>query len=169
MYSFQNFTEDQIERLERFVNNDVNAVKYLALDPGKTTGACGYDKNYYLQFMYVVSEDMMVRFLNLFNYIDKCIIEDFKLYPNKAKKQIYSDFPASRVIGNVEFWTGSNGIELVKQGAHLKDTGYKFIGKKPLPKTNPMNHPMDAHVHFMYWAVTHNKINAADLLRHNNA
>lgn len=158
-------TIDEIDKFEEFVNREENPVIYLAIDPGGKNGVCGYDVKAYLSFMVTVKADDMIYFLEKFHNIKKCIIEDFTLYPDKAREQIYSDMETSRVIGRVEAWSERKKIQLIKQPAKIKPTGYKWIGKKPLSKKNPQNHSMDANVHFIYWAVRNNLIKASDLLR----
>lgn len=156
--------EFSLEHLEGVVNVELNPVTYLSIDPGKSNGVCGYDPTYRVQFMFVVPAEHINKFLKAFHCVKKVIIEDYKLYPHKLKQQVYSDMETSRVIGRVESWTEDNNIQLIKQGASIKPVGYAWIGKKPLPKSNPNGHALDAHVHFMYWAVKSHKINAADLL-----
>ena len=158
-------TEEDLGKLGSVVNEDHNPVKYLAIDPGKANGVCGYDAKYYPVFMYTVPADDMVRFLDLFKTVETCVVEGFNLYPNKAKDQFYSDMETSRVIGRVESWAELRHVTIVRQGANIKATGYKWVGTKALPKSNPRNHEMDAHIHFMYWAVRNRKINASDLIK----
>lgn len=145
----------------------VTAVKYLAIDPGKANGVCGYNAEYQLAFMFTIRDEDMLKFLDCFEAIEQCICENYTLYPNKAMKQVYSDMPTSRVIGRIEGWAARNKVTLTMQPASIKATGYAWIGKKPLPKSNPRNHEWDAHVHFMYWAVKNRKINASVLLQLN--
>jgi hypothetical protein len=158
-------TDEWLQHLNEAVNAQHNPVKYLGIDPGKSNGVCGYDEKFYLQFMLTVPSDDMTMFMHQFNNVDTCVIENFMLYPNKAKEQRYSDMETSRVIGRVETWAELKKVTLVKQGATVKKSGYAYIGKKPLPKSDPRNHELDAHVHLMYWAVSKNKIDAATLLR----
>lgn len=158
-------TDEQLASLAEAVNADMNPVKYLAIDPGKANGVCGYDAKFHLVFMYTIREEDMVKFLEVFKRVETCITESFLLFPTKTKDQIYSDMETSRVIGRVEGWAARAKVKLVMQPSSIKKTGYAWIGKKPLPKSNPKNHKMDAHVHFMFWAVKNGKINAADLLR----
>lgn len=155
----------EFDRFEGTVNAEVNPVIYLGIDPGKSNGVCGYDARHYVVFMCTVNSLDMIHFLAMFKKVEKCIIEDYLLYPDKAKQQVYSDMETSRVIGRVESWAELHHVEVIKQGASIKATGYKWIGKKALPKSNPLNHELDAHVHFMHWAIKHGKVNAADLLR----
>jgi|SRR5882724_1327340 len=156
---------NEFERFEETVNSDHNPVLYLGIDPGRANGVCGYDARYYVVFMYTINSLDMVHFLAQLKKVKKCVIEDYLLYPDKMKQQVYSDMETPRVIGRVESWAEAQNVELIKQGASIKSTGYKWIGRKPLPKSNPLNHELDGHVHFMYWAVKNGKINAADLLR----
>lgn len=158
------FTPELLNKFSSSVNAEQNPVLYLAIDPGKSNGVCCYDAKMYLTGMYTIRANNMVQFLNSFQKVKKCIIEDFKLYPNKASSQFYSTMETSRVIGRIETWSELNGIELIKQGANIKATGYKWIGKKPLPKSNKQNHELDAHVHFMYWAIKNNHIDPGNLI-----
>lgn len=155
---------ETFEKLKAVVNNEFNPIKYLAVDPGKSNGVCGYDDRYRLQFMLVVNAQDMTKFLHSFENVETCVLEDFKLYPNKSKQQAYSDMETSRVIGRIENWAELKDVKIVKQLATIKETGYKWLGKKPLPKSDKMNHGMDAHVHFMYWAIRTGKIPAAEVM-----
>lgn len=161
----EKLTPEWLEHFNEAVNTKMNPVVYLSIDPGKANGICGYDTKYYLMFMLTVQADDMVMFLDQFKQLKLCVIEDFKLYPNKTKEQIYSDMETSRVIGRAESWARHKDIALIKQPAHIKTTGYKWLGEKPLPKSNKRNHQMDAHVHFTYWGVTTGRILLEDILR----
>jgi predicted Zn-ribbon and HTH transcriptional regulator len=157
----------ELEIWKTRVNLETNPVTYLSIDPGKSNGVCGYDKKYNIVFMGTVREEDMTNFLNCFDNLAVCVVESYRLYPNKRKQQIYSDMLTSRVIGRVEGWAARKGIKLVMQPASIKPVGYAWIDKKPLPKTNPHNHEWDAHVHFMYWAISKGKIDASILLELN--
>src|ERR1044072_5935969 len=124
-------TPEYLKNLKSVVNAIENPVLYLSMDPGKHTGICGYDRKYYLQFMLNVPADNVNLFLYQFEFIRICVIEDFKLYPNKAREQIYSDMETSRVIGRTESWSEVEHVELIKQPASIKPTGYAWLGKKP--------------------------------------
>jgi hypothetical protein len=158
-------TEENLDQINSLVNNWVNPVKYLAIDPGKTNGVCGYDVHFDLMFMMAVQSIDMNLFLHQFEKVSACICESYNLYPNKIKEQIYSDMETPRVIGRIENWTEIKKVDLIMQAATVKRTGYLWIGKKPLSKSDPKNHQMDAHVHFMYWAVKNGHISARDLLK----
>lgn len=165
----ETFTPERYEHFTGIVNSEENPVTFLSADPGKLNGICGYDAKSYLQFMYTIQEEDINRFLKCFKKVKKCILEDYRIRPDKVKDHIYSDVLTLRVIGRFETWTDLGDITLVKQGASIKPTAYAWLGKKPLPKSNPKNHAMDAHAHFTYYAVRHGMINAAHLLEESNA
>lgn len=144
--------------------NGINPIKYLAIDPGKYNGVCGYDAKFGLQFMYVVSSNDLTLFLEMFKEVDTCIYEGYKLFPNKTSSQIYSDMETPRMIGRIQSWGARNDVTLIEQPSNIKKTGYAWIGKRPPSKSSNKNDPMDAHVHAVYWGVRNGKINARDLL-----
>ncbi len=159
------FDVSDLDRFAALVNNTENRITYLSIDPGKWNGACGYDSDFHLQFMYVVAADDMIQFLSAFQHVEKCIYESYRLFPNKMRQQVYSDMETPRVIGRIESWAQLSKVETIKQDPGIKITGYAWIGEKPPTKSSNKNDPMDAHVHFMYWAVRQGKIDAADLLQ----
>jgi hypothetical protein len=161
----QRLTKEYLTHLNEAVNAEANPITYLGIDPGKANGVCGYDAKYYLQFMLTVPADDMNMFVHQFNRVEKCIMEGYKLYPNKLKEQVYSDLETPRVIGRVESWAEMHQVELIIQPASIKPTGYKWLGVKPLPKSNPRNHELDGHIHFMYWAIKRGHITAESLFK----
>jgi hypothetical protein len=166
-FNGQRLTEEDFTTIHDFVNMDVNPVKYLGVDPGKANGVCGYNSQYFLAFMWTIQEDDILDFLNQFENVDTCVIENYSLYPNKAMQQVYSDMVTSRVIGRFEGWAARKEVKLVKQPANIKKVGYAWIGQKQPSKSDPQNHVKDANVHFMYWAVKSGKVDARILLELN--
>ncbi len=158
-------TPEFLERLSSVVNAPENPVLYLAIDPGKSNGVCGYDAKFYLQFMMTVHADDMVEFLEQFNQVTTIVCEDYKVFYHKAKDHAFSDLETPRVIGRIEGYAARMRVKLVKQMSNIKTTGYAFIGKKPLPKSDPKNHQLDAHVHFIFYAVKNQLIDIKTLLK----
>ncbi len=161
----QKITNSFLKGLREAVNAEENPVKYLGIDPGKANGVCGYDAKLYLVFMLTIPANDMIKFLYCFDLVEVCVVEDFLLYPNKSKYQAYSDMETSRVIGRIESWSQDKEVKLIKQKATIKEIGYKWLGKKPLPKSNPRNHEADANVHFMYWAISSGLYKAENLVK----
>lgn len=156
---------EYLAHLNKTVNAPENPIIYLGIDPGKSNGVCGYDEKFYLQFMLTIQADDMVMFLEQFHKIKVCVVEVYRVFPNKLRSHIYSNLETPRVIGRIEGWAARNQFYLEGQPSHIKSTGYKWIGQKPLPKSNPRNHEWDAHVHFMYWAIRTGRIKLESLLR----
>lgn len=157
-------TPEFLEKIHSVMNAEENPIKYLGIDPGKKNGICGYDTRYYLMFAMTVMADDMALFLHQFKNVAIAVVEDYKLFPNKAQQQLYSDMETPRVIGRIESWALHNEVEIVKQGPSIKKNGYAWIGQKEPKKSDPLNHQKDANAHFMFWAVRNGKINARDLL-----
>ena len=153
------------DSIEHVVNEPINPVKFLGIDPGKANGIVLYDGAFRLVYMMTVHADDMVRFLSQFKFVHTVIIEDYRLYPNKAHKQIYSDMETSRVIGRIEAWAETQGgIRVIKQGSNILDNAFMWLGQKPPGKSNPRRHIMCANAHFVFWAVKQGHIKVSDLL-----
>jgi hypothetical protein len=158
-------TESQFEHYKEALNAEINPAMYISIDPGKSNGVCLYDEKFYLLAMITVHAEDINKFIHNLNHVKTCIIEDFKLYPNKSKEQQYSDMETSRVIGRVESWAEIKDVKLEKQPATIKTTAYLWLGQKPPKKSDPKNHMMDANAHFMYWAVSKGHVSARSLLK----
>lgn len=139
-------------------------VFYLAVDPGERNGVCGYSINGRLLWMQSVNYNTLATFLEELTDVYLCVLEDYKIYPNKAKDHIYSDVIGARAIGKVENWTERHNVKVVKQGSKVLDMGFKYLGKKPPPKPDRLNDPMCAHAHFTYYAVNNGIINPKELI-----
>lgn len=161
----ETLTPERLKQYHETVNGTHNPVLYLSIDPGKANGVCGYDAKFYPVFMATIKSLDLLIFLKQFEQLQKLIMEGYRVYPGKEKAHIYDDLETPRVIGRVEAYCETNDVNLVMQPATVKSTAYLWIGEKPLPKSNPLNHQMDAHAHFMFWAIKNGKIAAAELLK----
>ncbi len=101
------------------------AFNLLAIDPGDVHNGIAY----------FGAEDLMVERKwtrdwteqTLFDFIetrkheiDAVVIEEYRLYPELAFEQGYSDFPTVQVIGIVRYLCSKHGINFTKQGASIK-------------------------------------------------
>jgi len=94
----------------------------IGFDPGKTTGYCVIRKEDFAlsRFPYpilfgVLTELYEIRDLLIsigHKSIYSIVVEQFRLYPNKAKTLSYSDFPASEVIGVIKFLCSSEPYKI---------------------------------------------------------
>lgn len=104
--------------------------------------------------------------------LDAVMLEEFRLYPEMARNQGYSDFKTSQIIGAVVYICESRGIPVYLQGASLKKKARRigedlgFPGKERWIGTGrgrywgwdfeaPSQHERDATAHGVYWAFNH--------------
>jgi len=94
----------------------------VGFDPGKTTGYCVVKrKDFSLSwFPYPVMFGVVTNFQEISDLLEvigrediySIVMEQFRLYPNKAKTLTYSDFPAAEVIGVIKFLCGSGEYKI---------------------------------------------------------
>lgn len=144
---------------------------YLACDPGKATGWSTWDEHgVWLDMGTVWSHDELHDFLaGLPITIKVVIVEDFKLFRNKALKQTGSRMPASLSIGQIDTFAKLWGATLVKQPSGVKPIAEKLTGHFTKdPKTgrelmpHSRTHVIDAFNIGEYWLV-HNGIKQVKL------
>lgn len=126
--------------------------KYIALDPGGTTGYATWDESAnFLDMDYLDLDEVRNKFeLDLWDAI-VVICETWVLDPKLAKVFAWSEMPTCKLIGWLEGVCYMRKIPFVLQRTQIKPTAYKHAGKKPLPKSNPMNHALDAFIHGDYY------------------
>lgn len=145
-------------------------MSYLAIDPGETNGAAVYNSKGGLQALLTIKIDELTEMLQKIRRsckddpLERIIVEEYRVYPHKAKDHVYSKLNTTRAIGRIESFAEICSIPVSFQGASLKTTGYRYLGKKPKPKSDPGNHAMDAHAHGTYWLVNNGIIDPARLL-----
>lgn len=128
---------------------------YIAIDPGaseKKTGLSGYakfaDDGAIIDYEYLAEDELKQQFLNDIHSSPLAVIcEDWRLNPKSIHVFTWSRMPTPKLIGWIEGVCEGFGVKFILQGAQIKNTGYLHWGKKPLPKSNPMNHAYDAVVH----------------------
>jgi predicted RNase H-like nuclease (RuvC/YqgF family) len=120
----------------------------MGVDPGETTGCVVVDS----ETKEILFEEEIELWHGLAEIIQKfspeaVVVEDFRLYPTHAKSLIGSDFPASRVIGVLEYLVETHGIKLEKQMASsifvARKTFLKDAGSGP--------HTGDALAHALFY------------------
>ena len=143
-------------------------VNYISIDPGHTSGVCGYDKNCNLVFMLTVDKDNIVGFLEdevNTGHVHTVIYEEYAVFPNKAQQHVYNPLHTVRVIGAIQSWALRKKLHIHGQKSSIKPTAYRMLGVKPLPKSDPQNHSLDAHAHFTFWAVKNKKLDPRKLIK----
>lgn len=91
----------------------------LALDPGGTTGYAAFTMYEILDASEVVGDAATMEALIKHFSPSIVVIEEYRIYPGKAKTHIHSDVPTARLIGAIEYICQKLGIPVVKQGAGM--------------------------------------------------
>lgn len=137
---------------------------YLAADPGKATGWATWSKDGVITDMGTVWSHAELDDLlsGLPNTIKVVIVEDFKLFRNKAQAQIGSRMPASVAIGKLETYAHLWGARFIKQPSGVKPIAEKLTGKSTKGMDHSKTHVWDAYNHGEYWLIQ-NKIKQVQL------
>lgn len=142
---------------------------YIAIDPGISTGIAIFGDDGELNWFQTEKYENIYKWLETLDaqIITDIIMEDYRLNPPNWEKHeaIHSKMETTKVMGKIELWCEQNDIKLHEQARQFKSVGYKYWGKEPLPKSNPLNHAWDAVAHGMYWLVRNHKINPRSLLK----
>ena len=99
-------------------------MKVLAFDPGVTTGvACLIEKDGEAEVVWTEEIGMWYTAETKIRIEspDVLVVEDFRLYPGKAKFLGYNDMPSAQVIGVLKYLAAKYDIPLVLQMAHIKE------------------------------------------------
>lgn len=85
------------------------------------------------------------------------VVEEFRLYPWKAKEQGFSQFHTAEMIGQLKLWVRwfSPETELVMQPAAVKKPTFAIMQGRKIPLTRGTQHSKDAEAHlYSYLART---------------
>jgi len=123
--------------------------KYLAIDPGKTTGWATFAADG--SGITMGQADIY----GLFELLAECpadvyITEDYRLYPWKSKEQNWSQLDTVRIIGMIQYHCYLFKKQLILQGANIKSIGYMWAGIEQA-KSHSKSHERDAYVHGVYY------------------
>jgi hypothetical protein len=135
--------------------------KYVAIDPGGTTGYATFTKDGTIMDMeYMELDEVRSRFEDDVWDCLAVICENWRLDPRLAKVFAWSEMPTCKLIGWLEGVCYMRNIPFILQQPQIKTNGYKHWGRDPLPKSNPMNHVYDAVVHGREYLIKQGVINA---------
>lgn len=125
-------------------------VKYLAIDPGESTGWATFKEDGNLGQMGTLRgrEPVYEKLSELAPSV--IIMENYKLYPWLAKEQSWSPFETVRIIGAVEYYAYLHNAQVILQDPSIKSIGYLWAGIKK-PKNHALSHESDAYVHGVYY------------------
>jgi len=123
---------------------------YLAIDPGETSGWASFDEAGKPLDIGQIKGRIPVYELLQQVQPKVLIVEDFVLFPWKAKEQAFSQFETVRIIGAIELWAFAKKAVVQLQKPNVKDIGYMWAGM-PKAKSHKDSHQRDAYVHGIYF------------------
>lgn len=126
----------------------------LAIDPGET---CGYAVVHEPGHIYAGSYPML-EFLSWVDNalwahnLDRIVIEEYRIYPDKALAHSGKTVPTAECIGAVKWIARRYGVPVIEQQASIKQPtagmlrhrGYQYHGKN--------RHAKDAELHLWHYA-----------------
>lgn len=126
-------------------------VKYIAIDPGNTSGWAKFDeKGEILEFgQFTLAEQNKWLDENITSGLTEVIIEDYMNYAWKEQKK-WSKNQTSKNIGAIEMICELRGVPYYLQPANVKKIGYKFAGLGEAPSNHAISHQYDAVAHGTY-------------------
>lgn len=124
--------------------------KYLAIDPGFTSGYATFDENGKMTAFGQIAnpDDMMDWIEELRPEPDVIILEDYVIRKNVSHAG--SRAPTIQLIGMIKRYAKKKAIKVVLQMSHAKNIGYKFAGLVPT-KNHDQSHQYDAIAHGCYY------------------
>jgi len=128
---------------------------YLALDPGLHTGWCLWDaKGVFIDMGTIHGERELHDFLaSLPTAIEVVIIEEFRLFKNKALAQTGSKMPAPKAIAQIETFARLWNARIVKQQSSIKANAEMLTGQSTKGMPHSQTHVIDAFNHGEYFLI----------------
>lgn len=141
------------------MNEQTTATKYLALDPGETTGWCCFSEEgeilTYGQYKQADQTKELTRLIT--SDLLAVICEDYRNFAWKQQTK-WSRNQTSKNIGAIEMICEMRQVPLHLQPANIKTIGYKWLGLGEAPSNHSISHQFDAMVHGGYWLISTGKI-----------
>lgn len=130
---------------------DVQSVpRYLALDPGETTGWALFSETGELikfgQYRQAEQTQWLTEYLT--SDLWGAIVEDYRNYTGQKR---WSRNTTSKNIGSIELLCEMRGVPCILQPANIKKIGYKWAGLGEAPTNHAISHQYDAIAHGTYW------------------
>jgi len=129
----------------------------IGIDPGNTTGWAAVDSRTgdIRELKHIPFDDIMQFLIDYdWSQVDRVILEDFRLFPNKAKEQAGSDFQVVQVIGMVKQMMQMKRIPVFMQMSSILPIAERQAGLK-IPKKHSESHKIVALLHTRFWMIGH--------------
>lgn len=136
------------------MTTNADDVHYFVCDPGNTSGVAIFDTAGQLKSMEQYPKEAFMDYLLDFPppYPRVVVIEEYRIFPNKASTHAYSKVDTIQIIGIIKAAAHKWGANVVEQALQAKPLGYKYAGMKP-PKDHSKSHGPDAVAHGYYFLV----------------
>lgn len=129
-------------------------MRWLSIDPGEVhCGVAGWNGDDCRFAQEWTPEQLLERIQQWQARLEKLVVEEFRLYPNKLAVQSFSDLPTVKLIGKIELLCTVLGIELIMQPALIKKVVFaqaKARGHVWLSDGHG-GHAKDAEAHGLYY------------------
>jgi hypothetical protein len=126
--------------------------RYLALDPGETTGWATFDdEGVVIKYGQVKQEDLH-QWLDaaITSNLRAVISEEYRIYSSRRQRQ-WSRNQTSKNEGAIEVLCSVRGVPFHLQPANIKKIGYMWAGLGAAPNNHSISHQFDAVAHGTYW------------------
>lgn len=124
--------------------------KYIALDPGETTGWAKFDAQgevlEYGQFTQAEQTKWLTEHIT--ESILGVVVEDYMNYDGQKR---WSKNQTSKNIGAIELLCSMRSVPVYLQPANVKRIGYKWAGLNKAPSNHSISHQFDAIAHGVYF------------------
>ena len=126
--------------------------RYLALDPGETTGWAKFDEDGAVLSMGQYKQADQTKWLteHLTSDLLAVICEEYRIYNQKQQKR-WSRNQTSKNEGAIQLLSEMRGVPFFLQPANVKAIGYKQSGLGKAPTNHAISHQYDAVAHGTYW------------------
>lgn len=132
------------------------SLSVVGLDPGNTTGWSLFRDGELVECGQVHFEKTagIIDLLYSFDKIDQLVVEEYRIYPNRAKQHVNNSLFTPRVIGGIEAFAYMRNIPLKFQPAslgksHFTDARLKSLGLYQKGR----RHANDAIRHVAHWLI----------------
>lgn len=133
----------------------------VGVDPGNTSGIAIVDGEEIVD-MLQLKFDECLNWIMEHDWSDtKTIVcEDFRLFRNKAQKQVGSDFQTVQIIGALRLICKQQNIPLVMQMSNILSIAERQVGIK-MPSKHEEGHEISALLHVRFYQIRHGLFKSA--------
>jgi hypothetical protein len=122
-------------------------------DPGNTTGIALVDGEEILEMLMLPFDDCLEWILQYdWSNVSTIVCEDFRLFRNKAQKQVGSDFQSVQIIGALKIISKKYEIPLIMQMSSILSIAERQVGLK-MPTNHDQSHDVSALLHVRYYQI----------------